>query len=344
MHTVRRLSSEAQIILVTAFGETDTVIMAIREGALDYIKKPIDLDQLAVALGRAREKVMEYKKADAFPALLLADDEEKTRERLSRVMEEEGWKVFQVADGEEAIKVFEETKIDIAILDIKMPKKDGLQALHEMRSISDDFEAIIVTGYGDESNAIQALRDGAINFLKKPIDLEQMELAIQKALEKLQSDRSLKYRIRELELATQIMGTITAENQLFVDLRRHVPKPTRDFAQQLLDAIPISLLVLSKNLAVCYMNRHLARVIESRPEEVDEQFVKRLGKLGIKDLSYESLMSTVNRIASAPGGTIESINTGKYSYLTLVPLRIMREEKEEDAVLITIRGERRQAS
>ncbi len=344
MHTVRRLSPDVQIILVTAFGKTDTVIMAIREGALDYIKKPIDLDQLTVALGRAREKVMEYKKADAFPALLLADDEQYIRERLSKVMEEEGWKVFQVADGEEAIKVFEETKIDIAILDIKMPKKDGLQALHEMRSISDDFEAIILTGYGDESNAIQALRDGAINFLKKPIDLDQMELAVQKAMEKLQSDRSLKYRIRELELATQIMGTITAENQLFVDLRRHVPKTTRHFARQLLDAIPIGLLVLSKDLAVCYMNRHLARVFEYRPEEIDEQFVKRLGKLGIKDLSYESLMSTVNRIAAAPGGTIETINNGENSYITLVPLRIVREEKEEGAVLIIIGEESGQAS
>lgn len=344
MHTVRRLSTNAQIILVTAFGEADTAISALREGALDYLKKPLDLDQLTLALGRAREKLIEYKNRAVFPSLLLAEDEEKTRERLVRVLGKEGWKVFSVGDGEEAMNVFEENKIDIVLLDIKMPKKDGLQALHEMRGITDDFEAIILTGYGDESSAIQALRDGAINFLKKPIDLDQMILAVEKAIEKLYSDRALKYRTREVELATQIIGRITAENQLLIDLSRRIPKSAKDFAQKLLQTIPLGVLALDKDMTILYMNPHLARAVEYQSEKVDEEFVKRLGKMGIKSLSYESLMSTVNRLSAASGGTIETISTGKYSYITLVPMKIIREDKEETAVLITMRGERGQPS
>ena len=340
MHTVRQLSSRAQIILVTAFGETETAVAALREGAMDYLKKPLDLEALTVALGRAREKVMESKKAVNFPALLMADDEDKIRKRLARVLEGEGWKVFQAANGEEAIKVFEEQKIDVVILDIKMPKKNGLQALHEMRLKSDDFEAIILTGYGDESNAIQALRDGAINFLKKPIDLDQMILAVEKAMDKLKSERSLKYRTRELELATQIISTITDENQLFVDFRQHVPKPTREFAQQLLDGIPIALLVLDKNLKILYMNRSLSRVIEYQPEKVDEAFVKGLGKMGINKITCESLADAVDKIITSPNSAIKNISTGKYSFMTLVPLRIARDKIEENGVLLLLRGER----
>lgn len=344
MHTIKRISPHAQIVIITAYGETDTVICALREGALDYIKKPLDLDQLTVALGRAREKVMEYKKAAVFPSLLLADDDDAIRVRVARVLEKEGWKVLPVADGEEAIDVFEETKIDIALLDIKMPKKDGLAALHEMRKISTDFEAIILTGYGDESSAIQAMRDGAINFLKKPIDLDQMILAVEKAIEKLHSDRALKYRTRELELATQIIGRITSENKFFIDLSRRVPKSTRDFARKLLETIPLSLFVLNKDMRILYINRDFARSLEYQPERVDEEFVKKLGKVGIKDLSYDSLISSFNNLSAAKNGIVETMSTGKYSYITLVPMRIMHEGKEEDSVLITMRGERGQAS
>jgi YesN/AraC family two-component response regulator len=221
-----------------------------------------------------------------------------------------------------------------------MPKKDGLEALHEMRSVSDDFEAIILTGYGDESSAIQALRDGAINFLKKPIDLDQMILAVQKAMEKLKSDRSLKYRTRELELARKIIGTITEENELLIDLRDNIPEPTREFAQQLLDAIPICLFVLDEDLTVLYMNRPLARAIQYQPERLDEEFLKSLAKVGIKGLSSESLLSVFNKITESPSGTIETISTGKYSFITFAPVRVLLEGEQKKTILAIIRGER----
>jgi len=341
MHTVRRFSKDIQIILITAYGETDMVIAALREGALDYLKKPLDLDQLTLALGRAREKILELKKTPVFPVLLLAEDEEGTRERLARLLEKEGWKVFQVANGEEAVNIFQQEKIDIVILDIKMPKKDGIQALHEMRGISKDFEAIILTGYGDEKSAIQALRDGAINFLKKPIDLEQLIITVQKAVEKINTDRALKYRIRELELAKEIIAQITIEKEIIViDTREHTPEPVRDFAQRLLDVMPLGLLVLDKDMKLRYINPHLAKFIENQPEVINEEFVGNLEKIGIKEISYKSLISAVNKLFKSPAGTVESISTGKYSNITLIPLTILGEEKKEPVVLMAMRGER----
>jgi DNA-binding NtrC family response regulator len=340
MHTVRHESKTTQIIVVTAFGETDTAITALREGALDYLKKPIDLDELTVALGRAKERLASYKQGESFPTLLLADDEEKIRERLARVLEKEGWRVIPVPNGEEAVKTFKEMKIDIAMMDIKMPKKDGLQALHEMRAMSDDFEAIILTGYGDESSAIQALRDGAINFLKKPIDLDQMILAVQKAVEKLHSDRSLKFRIRELELAKQIIGRITSENELLVDLRRQIAEPTKDFAQQLINAVPVHLLVIELDMKILFVNKKLEEDLKYKPEKMDDELIKRLAVVGIKDLSRDALQSAIDKIAHAPQGTIVTIPTGKYSYLTLAPVTVLLEGPEKSTVLVIIRGER----
>ncbi len=341
MHTVRRLSTEVQVIVITAYGETDTAISALREGALDYLKKPLDLDLLTTALGRAQEKIIEHRKSIPFPTVLLAEDDGPIRERVGRVLEKEGWRVFAVADGEEAINVFGQRKIDIALLDIKMPKKDGLQALHEMRGISDDFEAIVFTGYGDEASAIQALRDGAINFLKKPVDLEGLVLSVEKGLEKLHTKRSLQYRTRELELSKQIVAKITGEKEIVVDVRDITRKPARDFAQRILDAMPVGLAILDRDMKIPYANGQLATAIEYQPEKIDEQFVQSLTKMGIKGLSYESLMSSVNKVFESPKGTLEIMSVDKYAYVVLTTITILREEKQEEVVLIGIRGARR---
>lgn len=213
MSKIKEKSSYVQVILITAFGEDDVAISALCKGALDYIKKPINLEELSLALDRAKEKIFEYKKNSPFPTILFAEDDERARKNLFEAIENEGWKVFPAVDGEDAINIFKYNKIDIVILDIKMPKKDGLQVLHEMRSITKDFEAIIISGYGDESSAIQAMRDGAYSFIKKPIDLEEVFLTIEKALEKLNLSRVLKYRLRELELANKIIQKIERKNK-----------------------------------------------------------------------------------------------------------------------------------
>lgn len=340
MHMVRRFSENIQIILITAFGETDTVVAALREGALDYLKKPLDLDQLTLALGRAKEKVSETRKSPAFPTILLVEDEEGTRERLARMLEKEGWRVLQAGDGEEALEVFLQEKTDVVVLDIKMPKKDGIQTLHEMREITGDFEAIILTGYGDEKSAIQALRDGAINFLRKPLDVEQLIITVHKAIEKINLSRALRYRTRELELAKEIIAQITVEKEIIIDAREHTPKPVKEFALSLLDVMPLGLVVLDQDMKLRYVNPHIARSIGYQPEVADEEFVQKLDKVGIKELSYKTLSSTINKLFDSPAGTVENISTGKYSHLTLIPMTIVGEEKKESVILIAMRGER----
>lgn len=341
LSTVKRISPDVQTILVTAFGGTDTVVSALREGALDYLKKPLDLEQLSAALGRARGRIAECKKGASFPTILLAEDEGEIRQSLARLLEQKGWKVLAAADGEEAMRVFGETKIDIVILDHHMPKKDGLQVLHEMRGLSDDFEAIMLTGYSDETNVIKALQGRAMSFLKKPMDFDLIALSVEEAMEKLRANRAFRYRTRRPEQAEQFIGKITEENRLQIDLRHPRPEGKGGFVRQLLDALPIGLLVLGKDLTILYMNTHLARAVDDRPEKLDEQFFKRLGNIGVQDLSYESFLSAVNAITQSPRGSIETIRSGKYSFITLTPMTILKEEKEENTALIMIRGERR---
>ncbi len=160
-----------------------------------------------------QERIDEYKQVEGFPVLLLAEDDISARQHLSQTLRKEGWQVFEAGDGERVLEIFQERKVDIALLDIKMPKMDGLTVMRRMREITDDFEAIIVTGYGDGSTIVEAMRRGVANFLKKPIDLDELMLVLTKALEKLNLRRLLRYRTRELELAKEIIAKITAEKK-----------------------------------------------------------------------------------------------------------------------------------
>ena len=342
IHKVKRLSPNVQIILVKAFGGDDVAMMALQNGVLDYMKKPIDVDALVVALGRAKEKIDQQKRTALFPSLLLAEDETATRERLARLLEGEGWKVFKAADGEEALKLFQDVKIDIAILDIRMPHKDGLAVLKEMRDISDDFEAIILTGFGNEDSAIKAMRSGAINFIRKPIDIDHLLVSVEKAIEKLRLTRALKYRDRELEIQKEFFAYINKNKEIVVNIGTHFNKQIEIFAKQLLDSIPMAIFVVNKEFTILTYNRDLRKILEGKDQTLNEDFVSKLAKAGGHNIAYDELISRINKVFEQPSGTFERMEIGKYGYIHMSLIKVVKTFKGEksDVVVVAIRGER----
>lgn len=340
LREVKKVNPNVQFILITAFGETETAINALRIGCLDYIKKPLDVDQLYLALGRAQDNISKFDKVKTFPTLLLAEDDTTTRERLSKVLKKEGWHVLGASDGEEALKIFGEHKIDIFLTDLKMPKKDGLTCLHESRQITDDFESIVLSGYGDENDAIEAMREGAINFLKKPIDIDQLIVIVQKAIEKLHLVRSLKYRVRELELSKQIISLITPEKEIIVDIREDVETSSKEFGQNLVNSIPTALAVVDQEMNIVLVNDSITSFLEHVPKKIEKNFVKQLQKIGVRDITYEGFLSALKDSFNMPMGEFQTISVTKYCFITFTPFTFLDKRKKERLVLIIIRGER----
>ncbi len=341
VETVKNLYPKTQVLITTAYGETETVITAIRNGVLDYLKKPLDINTLIMTMGRAREEIMKYKNVALFPTLLLADDESSTRERLANVFKKEKWEVLQAGDGKEALKIFNDNKIDAVLLDIKMPGMNGLEALHEMRKVSQDFVSIVLTGYGDESSAIRAMRDGAFNFLKKPIDLDKMILTVEKGLEKLRTERALKYRTRELELAQQIITRITPKKEIVIDFGYPDISIARDFAKDVLNGLPIGFAVVSRDFEIKLINNYLLKIIDYEPTILDEKLLVGLKKVGIEDLTHENLTKKLKEVIDCEPGFIDTIKTGKYSYLRLITLMLREKNINSKVVMIVVRGERK---
>ncbi|MBF0197372.1 MAG: response regulator [Planctomycetes bacterium] len=331
---IKHEKPEVQVILMTAEGNFDAVIGAFHLGALDYLQKPIGEQELSLALRRAQEKVLENTGVRVKPVILIAEDESDVRRRLVRILEDEDWDVVAAEDGQYAVDLFSNQRIDICILDISMPRKDGLQALHEMREKTTDFESIILTGHGDEQEAIQALRDGAFSFLKKPIDVDELVAVIHKALEKLMMSQALKYRTRELQLKNELISQIISKEKVEADKT----SPNK-YALMMIDAIPVGLIVVNVDLKVLLANEHYSRVTKENPMTIDDVFCKSLSAMGM-EMSHEKLTKALESVFSTSPGSVETIDTGTYSYALITRMVYVDKGKEVDAALITLRGER----
>lgn len=127
--------------------------------------------------------------------LLLADDDDGFRESVARRIRRKGYTLTEAADGQEALDVLESQEIDVAVLDLMMPKKTGLDVLKALREKHNDSEIIILTGQGSVETAVESLKAGACDYLQKPFPLSELEILIQKAYERnclVRENRQLK--------------------------------------------------------------------------------------------------------------------------------------------------------
>jgi DNA-binding NtrC family response regulator len=144
-----------------------------------------------------------------LPRLLIADDERNISEGLQMLLQEEGYDVDAVKDGEEAWSQLQSIEYGLVLADLKMPKLDGLGLFARMREENVATEIIIISGQGTVASAVEAMRNGAYDYLTKPLDVERLKALIPKALEKYQvrtANRLLQQRLDSLTRFGDMVG------------------------------------------------------------------------------------------------------------------------------------------
>jgi len=335
---VRETAPACEVILVTPGGEIEAAIEVLRAGALDYLRRPVDVEQLQIALGRARERRLQRR--DTEPAaILVLEDHEPTRKRLVKVLEKEGYRVYSAPDGEQGLQLFHEKRLDLILADVRMPHKDGIDVLREIKGNGADVEVIVITGYGDEDVVVNALRDGAINFLRKPIDIEQMLLAIQKALDFQTLRRSLAYRNRDIQLMQELVVRLTSKLELVVETPDHLSPKARNFLHDLVNALPLGIVVIGVNREVIFANQAVVNRVGESPIRLSTNWLKQMG---VHRVTEEELVSAIDRTMGSQPGSIETLVISKWSFLVMTPLKLLRPDRTERFVALAIRGERKQ--
>jgi DNA-binding NtrC family response regulator len=158
--------------------------------------------------------------------VLVVDDERNIREGLAEALALEGHGVLTAANGEEALAALGREEVDLVLTDLRMPKLSGDDLLKRVTTEWPTVPVIILTGHGTIETAVQAMRDGAYDFLTKPVDLERLALLVKRAL--ATRELSLQYHElrEEVERKSQfatVIGRSAAMRRVFERVRQVAP-------------------------------------------------------------------------------------------------------------------------
>ncbi len=131
--------------------------------------------------------------------ILLVDDEKDIREVVHLSLSDLGYQVLEAEDGDEALRIFKETQPPIVLTDIKMPNMDGIELLQEIKRVNPETEVVMITGHGDMDLAIKSLKYEATDFITKPINVNVLEIALQRVRDRIITRQQLKEYTESLE-------------------------------------------------------------------------------------------------------------------------------------------------
>jgi two-component system response regulator HydG len=141
--------------------------------------------------------------------ILVVDDEQRQRETLAGVLQGWGHEVRQAPDAETAQEMVRGEPFDLVLTDLRMPGLSGVDLLRRCRELRPDIAVVVMTAYGSIEGAVEAMRDGASDFLTKPIDLDQLEIIVRRALgvgRLMRENRELRRRLQQETQGRPMLG------------------------------------------------------------------------------------------------------------------------------------------
>jgi two-component system response regulator AtoC len=160
--------------------------------------------------------------------ILIADDDEASCELFAEVLEREGYRVDQVQTGDEALTRLREKLHDLLLVDVRMPGMTGLEVTRAVRKEYPCLPILVMTAFGSMETAVEAIHEGAFDFISKPMNLEELKKTVARALPQQQLQVSRKKRSEEIEEGDQF-GAVIGRSPAMVDVYKTIARvaPTK---------------------------------------------------------------------------------------------------------------------
>jgi len=133
--------------------------------------------------------------------ILIADDDKAFRALLWETLKTPAREIRLAANGREALEILKEKKFDLLITDIRMPEMSGIELLKEAKRLQPHLLVIIITGYASLETAIQALKEGAYDYIRKPFNLEELKVSVENACIRVLLERENQRLLEDLKKA-----------------------------------------------------------------------------------------------------------------------------------------------
>jgi two-component system, NtrC family, response regulator len=157
--------------------------------------------------------------------ILVIDDEASIRRLVERELGSSRRRITTVGSSREAIKAFKGTSFDVVMLDMRLPDGNGIDLLPRFQDVSPEVQIIIITGFGEVDNAVQAMKLGAYDYITKPFDLDRLEMVIEKAFQRttLQRENRLLRHKQSDQRPIKLIGHSEKLNQVIFLVRKVAP-------------------------------------------------------------------------------------------------------------------------
>lgn len=156
--------------------------------------------------------------------ILIIDDEEFIRENLNRILENEGYSTFLAQKGSDGIEITGREDIDLVLLDLNLPDINGIEVLKRIKQIVPDILVIVITGYATVDSAVEALKLGAYDYIKKPFKADAIKLIVKLALETLTLKKEVNILKKLRKKDTQIIAESPVMKEVIknaIDVAKH---------------------------------------------------------------------------------------------------------------------------
>ncbi len=150
----------------------------------------------------------------AVRTILVVDDENSQRVILTGYLKQKGYGVLEAKSAEEGIEAVKKNVIDIILTDYKMPGKSGLDLLKEAKQINPETSVVVITAFGTIEDAVKAMKEGAYDYLTKPVDLDELELLLKRMVERQQLLSENKMLKEQLSDKYKLTGIVAASKKM----------------------------------------------------------------------------------------------------------------------------------
>ncbi|MEZ5008270.1 MAG: sigma-54 dependent transcriptional regulator [Chitinophagales bacterium] len=159
--------------------------------------------------------------------ILIVDDEKAIRRTLKEILEYEKYKIEEASDGEEGLAMIKSNTYDVVILDIKMPKMDGMEVMEAVNKAGIDVPIIMLSGHGNIDTAVEAVKKGAYDYISKPPDLNRLLITIRNAMDKATLITETKVLKRKVSGTRDIVGDSLPILKIKEDIEKVAPTDAR---------------------------------------------------------------------------------------------------------------------
>ena len=187
---------ELPVILLTGHSSFDDAFQTARNGVADYLNKPIEIEKLAEHIEEAVRKAGELQKNKLTDAktyslendirIMLIDDEVEFLESMKKILQRRKMIVTIAESGEKGLSLLKKDIVDVVVLDVKMPGMDGLEVLRRIKEHYLSIEVILLTGHPSVEAAMEGIKLGANEYLKKPPDIDELTATIRRLFQNRQ--------------------------------------------------------------------------------------------------------------------------------------------------------------